>query len=169
MQLSYPEIGATRNDELPDGYRHVRRHVRLGTGEPAFRAVAEALARFDVQRGAGLRVRASAGTAAVEVRVASGIGIGPFRLWAPCAIVWVVDEPDRYGYGYGTLAGHPETGEEGFVVSLDADGAVWFDIRAFSRLSRRYLKLAGPIPAMLQDRVTNRYVAAARRIATATA
>ena len=37
-----------------------------------------------------------------------GVGVGPMRLWAPCRVVWVIDEPRRYGYGYGT--GYPSYG-----------------------------------------------------------
>jgi uncharacterized protein (UPF0548 family) len=36
-------------------------------------------------------------------------------------VVWTVDEPNRIGFGYGTLQGHPESGEESFVVSREDD------------------------------------------------
>ena len=41
----------------------------------------------------------------------------------PCRIVWVVDEPDAFGFGYGTLRGHPDEGEESFVVRGGPGGA----------------------------------------------
>ena len=34
------------------------------------------------------------------------VHLGPVR--APCRVVYVVDEPDRRGFAYGTLPGHPE-------------------------------------------------------------
>jgi uncharacterized protein (UPF0548 family) len=36
-------------------------------------------------------------------------------LWprdVPCRVVYVVDEPRRAGFAYGTLPGHPEIGGE---------------------------------------------------------
>ena len=36
--------------------------------------------------------------------------IGPLTAVAVCRIVAVVDEPDRYGFAYGTLPGHTERG-----------------------------------------------------------
>jgi uncharacterized protein (UPF0548 family) len=167
MTLTYAEAGATRTAALPPGYHHVRRHVEIGRGRAAFAAVAGSLATFGVQRGAGLRVRTDAERAAVGVRVAVGIGVGPLRIWAPSEVVWTVATDDEYGWAYGTLPGHPERGEEAWLVSIDADERVWCDIRAFSRPARWFARLGGPATRSLQRHVTDRYVramaAAARR------
>jgi uncharacterized protein (UPF0548 family) len=165
MDMTYPEVGATRGEPLPTGYRQVRRRVLLGSGAAVFRAAADGLAHWQMQRGAGLAVRASAPVAAMGVRIASGAGAGPLRLWAPCVVVWVVDEARRYGYGYGTLPAHPEIGEEAFEVSLDEAGQVWFELRAFSRPGRWYMRLAGPLGHLVQDRITDRYVRSMRKLA----
>jgi uncharacterized protein (UPF0548 family) len=54
-----------------------------------------------------------------------------------CRIVYVVDEEGpvkRYGFAYGTLPEHVESGDVRFTVDWhEADGAVWYDILAFSR------------------------------------
>jgi uncharacterized protein (UPF0548 family) len=164
--LTYPEIGATRSGDMPDGYRRIRGRAVVGTGERVFAAAARILATFDMQRGAGLRVRAAAPRAALDVELASGMGVGPLRLWAPVRVVWVVDEPMRYGYGYGTLPGHPEKGEEGFLVWLDPDGLVRFEVRTFSRPASPMVRLASPLMEMVQDYVTDRYRDSLRRQAT---
>jgi uncharacterized protein (UPF0548 family) len=57
------------------------------------------------------------------------------RVAAPCRVIYVVDEPRRKGFAYGTLPGHPESGEEAFIVEQTEDGSVWLTIRAFSRPS----------------------------------
>ncbi|HLL67992.1 MAG TPA: DUF1990 domain-containing protein [Micromonosporaceae bacterium] len=163
--LTYPEVGATRGDDLPPGYHHVRRHVAVGRGDAAFRRAADALGRWQAQRGAGLVVRTTADRAQVGARLEIGLGVGRVRLWAPGEVVWVVDEAQRYGFAYGTLSGHPEAGEEAFVVSQAADGTVWFDIRAFSRPARWYARLGGPVTRRVQSAVTDRYVAVIARIA----
>ena len=57
---------------------------------------------------------------------------------APVRVVYVVDEPHRKGFAYGTLHGHPEGGEESFIVERTDDGSVWMVINAFSRPSTWY-------------------------------
>ena len=161
MRVTYPEVGATRHGSLPDGYRHTRRHERLGVGEATFRTAASALGTWEMQRRAGLRVRAPE-RVTQGARMASGLGFGPLRVWAPCEIVWLRDEPDRYGYAYGTLPGHPERGEEAFEVRLEPGGEVWFDITAFSRPARWYSRLGAPVVHRVQELVTDRYVQALR-------
>jgi len=78
---------------------------------------------------------------------------------APCRIVGVVDEPNRWGFAYGTLPGHPEQGEESFVVSID-DDEVTFTITAFSRAGNRIVEFAGPIGRAMQRVGTRGYVKA---------
>jgi uncharacterized protein (UPF0548 family) len=159
--LTYPETGVTRGEELPAGYRHVRRHEKLGVGADVFRRAVDGLRGWQMQRGAGLRVPEQTPAPAVGVRVTMAV---PF-LRIPCQVVWVLDEDRRYGYGYGTLPGHPEIGEEAFVVHLDAADQVWLDLRAFSRPGRWYTRLGGPLGWLAQDLATRRYVATLRRIA----
>lgn len=52
---------------------------------------------------------------------------------APVRVVYVVDESNRKGFGYGTLPGHPQSGEESFIVERTPDGSVWLTVTAFSR------------------------------------
>jgi len=155
--FTYPEVGATRTGELPPGYRHVRYRIPLGRGPVSFAGARSALQTWTLQRHAGLHIRAT-GPAAEGMDVSSGLGIGRLRIWAPCRIVWLVDEPDRYGYAYGTLPGHPETGEESFLVSRDPDGRVTFELTAFSRPARWYTRLATPLAHPPQTAVTRPYL-----------
>lgn len=68
VPLSYAEWGATAGGELPAGYRHVRRHERVGTGADAYAAVARGLLSWQLHRGAGLRVAATGPLAAEDRR-----------------------------------------------------------------------------------------------------
>jgi uncharacterized protein (UPF0548 family) len=163
MDLTYPEIGATRDGPLPSGYRHVVRHEPVGAGAEAFRRAVDGLRGWDLQRGAGLRVPATTPPPAVGVRMTAAVA----GLRIPCQVVWVQEEDRRYGYAYGTLAGHPESGEEAFVVHLDDADRLWLDITAFSRPARWFTRLGGRLGWMAQDLATRRYVAAMRRIAAA--
>ena len=84
-----------------------------------------------------------------------------------CRIVYVVDEEGpvtRFGFAYGTLPQHAESGEERFTVEWrEADGAVWYDILAFSR-PRQLLARAGyPFARRLQKRFARDSAAAMQR------
>ena len=85
-----------------------------------------------LHRAAGVRMRTDATRATDGVLVTAGLGVGPARLWGPCQVVWSANSPTLAGFGYGTLPGHPERGEEAFEVARDDTGAVWFEVRAFS-------------------------------------
>ena len=86
--------------------------------------------------------------------------LGPFSFRSPVRVVYLVDEPKRKGFAYGTLAGHPETGEEAFVVELKEDGSVWLTVRAFSRPSTRFWWAMSPVLRVMQEIYTRRYLRA---------
>lgn len=157
-RLTYAEVGGTAGD-VPRGYRIISRSVRLPIAVDFAVAVRD-LFEWRVQQRAGLRVAASderVGPAAVvELR----IGIGVLAVRAPCRVVYVVDEPHRHGFAYGTLPGHPETGEEAFILEQRDDGNATFTITAFSRPASVPAKLAGPLGRRVQDAVTDRYLRA---------
>lgn len=75
----------------------------------------------------------------------------------PARVVYVIDEPDRKGFAYGTLPGHPERGEEAFVVERRADDSVWLVIRAFSRPANAVFWMAYPALRLMQAIFTARY------------
>lgn len=48
----------------------------------------------------------------------------------PVLVVYVIDEPDRIGFAYGTTGDGPESGEESFVLERRDDDTVWLTIRS---------------------------------------
>ena len=154
LTLTYPEVGATALT-LPSGYRHVRRERRIGSGRERFDEAAAAVMRYGMLRGAGLRVAATTEVAQVSTDVLGRLG--PFS--APCRVVYVVDEPDRRGFAYGSLPGHAVSGEEMFGARYDpADGAVYSEVVAFSRPATWWSRLGSPVLALAQRVVTGRYL-----------
>ncbi|WP_372349453.1 DUF1990 family protein [Streptomyces sp. KL116D] len=159
MTLTYREVGATLADgELPPGYAHLDRRVRLGSGRDCFERAGAAVLSWQVQRGAGLRVAAEP-----DVREGADVVLRALWLRIPCRVVRVVRDDARTGFAYGTLPGHPECGEEAFLVTREADDSVWLRIRAFSRPGRWYARLAGPLARAVQLAVTRRYLRALAR------
>ena len=156
VDLTYPEVGATRGP-LPDGYQHVHAHAVIGHGRARFEDAADAVLHWGMQRGPGVLVTADADVATVGAEVT--VGFWPLR--APCRVVYVLDETDRRGFAYGTLPGHPETGEELFAVRYDpADGTVHAEVTAFARHATWWSKLGGPVTRLAQRVITRRYLKA---------
>ncbi|MFC7307457.1 DUF1990 family protein [Streptomyces monticola] len=145
--FTYPETGATRQGPpLPDGYHHLRVTTVVGTGPADFRAAAEAVLTWRMHRAVGVRIDSTAERAAPGVEVT--VGLGPVR--APCRVVWAELGPDTAGFAYGTLPGHPERGEEAFLVTLAESGQVALTITAFSRPAAWYTGLVPPLTRALQ-------------------
>lgn len=156
LPLSYTEVGATAGP-LPAGYHHLQKSAVIGRGRRRFEEAANQGMRWGMLRGAGLRVEATAEVAAVGSEVI--VHLGPVR--APCRVVYVVDEPDRRGFAYGTLPGHAESGEERFVVRYDpATDDVYAEVTAFSRHGTWWSRLGSPVTSIIQRVVTERYLQA---------
>lgn len=85
------------------------------------------------------------------------LGWGALSVRIPVRVVYLIDEPTRRGFAYGTLPGHPESGEEAFVVERRDDDSVWLTIRAFSRPSHPALWIVYPVLRLVQAIFTSRY------------
>src|SRR5436305_14898425 len=108
LPLTYSEVGAT-DGPLPAGYHYVQKSGVIGRGRRRFEEAADEGMRWGMLRGAGLRVEATTEVATVGSEVL--VRLGPVK--APCRVVYVVDEPDNRGFGYGRLPGHAEPGAAG--------------------------------------------------------
>jgi uncharacterized protein (UPF0548 family) len=156
LRLTYSEVGATAGP-LPAGYHHVLKSAVIGSGRSRFEDAADKGMRWGMLRGAGLRVEATTEVAAVGSEVI--VHLGPVR--APCRVVYVVDEPDRRGFAYGTLPGHAESGEELFIVRYDqATDEVRADVTAFSLHATWWSRLGSPVTSVAQRVITERYLRA---------
>lgn len=153
--FTYSPVGATRSAVLPAGWRHVDRTWVLPVG--SFDAAAHAVLSLGVLRGAGLRVEA--GPLEPGSPVLQAVPLGPWVLLAPCRVVYVVSEPDRAGFAYGTVVGHPERGEEAFLVRRSGD-LVTLTIRSFTRPGSPLVAAGWPIAGLAVRLAVARYGAA---------
>ena len=81
---------------------------------------------------------------------------------APVRVVSIIDEHDRKGFAYGTLEGHPLSGEESFVVERTPDGSVWLQVRQFSQPASRKWRFVAPFVRRQQKVMAEKYLAALR-------
>lgn len=156
QSFTYLELGASLG-ALPDGYDHLTLSRVLGHGRELFDAASHRLMTWDMHAGAGLTVTATDDDVRRDGLVLLGVRVGLVTVKAPCRVVRVVDEPDRRGFAYGTLVGHPERGEEAFVVRI-VDDEVSATVTAFSRPARLAARLAGPLGRMVQVDMARAYL-----------
>lgn len=152
--VSYSEIGATRGP-APAGYNFDHNRARLGDGEVAFEAACEALRAWTMFPKPWTQI-IPANAPVVEGTIVAMLANALGLWWLnTCKIVYVIDElapSRRFGFAYGTLPAHVETGEECFCVEQHADGSVWYDLCAFSRPRFWPVRLAKPLARGLQRR-----------------
>ena len=130
LDFTYTDIGAT-GATPPANYVVDHTQIYLGTGDEVFRRAKvglEGWKQFDL----GWLKAFPANT---PIRSGQDVAVvaHTFGLWSLNAarIVYVVDEPRRFGFAYGTLPGHVESGEERFLLEWADDDSVWYDIIAF--------------------------------------
>jgi uncharacterized protein (UPF0548 family) len=163
--LTYDAVGTARSGAVPDGFRGGHRSAVVGSGRADLERAAAALFDWRAQRAAGLRVRATGPAWEPGTVVVLTAGLPRLGYDIPCRVVWGQTTGDERGFAYGTLPGHPESGEECFLVRLTPAGDVVHEIRVFFRLASPAARLAGPLSLLLQRLATTRYVAAIRRAA----
>lgn len=169
MPLSYRfPPGTVLGDAVPVGFRPLRESADVGAAAD-LPALGAAVLGWAVQRRSGIAVRGAGGRDApeaaegLEARVViplAGLGAVRLEIAAPVRVVEVLDGPDAIGFAYGTRPGHPEVGEESFVVRRAGDRAV-FELRALSRPAFPYA-LAPFVGRAFQARYTARYLRALR-------
>jgi uncharacterized protein (UPF0548 family) len=158
--FTYEPVGATKVGRQ-DEYNWLEQRTTLTRRD--FDGAANDLFTWNLHSNAGLRVQASESPLIPGTVVLMHFGLGKASLRIPCRVVYVIDEPRRRGFAYGTLPGHPESGEESFVLEQHGDGTITISITAFSRPASRMAKLGGPISRKLQQAMTARYLRALDR------
>ena len=165
QDLTYPWPGITAEDErpAPPGFHALRLRTALPAG--TFESAADALLGWRMHQAVPLLT-----VVPEQPQAAPGVGVllrlGPVA--APCRVVWTVRDEHRAGFAYGTLPGHPESGEEAFVLSrAEPGGPVVFTVVAVSRPAAWYARAAGPLGRGLQRAIAGQYGRAMRAVAGA--
>ncbi len=157
--VSYDHVGSTL--ELADRQPSVRVFWRVvGNVDAAFAAAVDALRTWVPHRGIGARIHPAGQPVTLGATVLVELRLGPLYFVAPDRIVAVIDEPDRFGFTYGTLPGHAERGEETFLIERHTDGAVTATIRVDALPATLAARLAAPIVRRLQGVAARSYLEA---------
>lgn len=186
---TYTPVGVTApadehwNPDLP-GFRRFTTTVRLGHGDTLWRRARADVLHWEVKQRSGFRVlpaddpepiggpAAEAPPCETDDRIGVHEGaryrivarIGPLRIAEPAIVVAVVDSAVRSGFAYGTLPGHPVSGEEAFIVHRDADDGVHLTLRSMTAAAPEgHWRPAFPALLVAQRMYRRRYLRALTR------
>ena len=150
--LSYAPIGLSR--KAYDGYNHDVLRQRVGCGERAFAAARAALETWRAFPRGWIEVFPADAPVTPDTTVAVlAHHLGFWSLNACRVVERLGSSGSEFGFAYGTLTQHAESGEERFVVSLDPrDETVWYEIRATSKSRAILARVGYPVSRYFQER-----------------
>ncbi|MGE5111128.1 MAG: DUF1990 family protein [Acidobacteriaceae bacterium] len=155
LDFSYLNLGATAS-VVPHSYTVDHNRVELGKGATVWQRGVEGIRSWKMFNLGWVQlcwpdapIRAGSNVA-VLVRHFGFYSLNGAR------IVYVVNEAaaiKRFGFAYGTLADHAESGEERFIVEWNReDDSVHYDLLAFSKPNQLLSRIAFPLARSLQKR-----------------
>jgi uncharacterized protein (UPF0548 family) len=150
--------GAAHDDVGPSRYAYDRVEGVVGHGSGDFAAARKGLSTWAAHTAPSLRVFPPSAPLAEGVTCLVTFGTPLLALVAPCRVTRVLDEERRFGFTYATLPGHPEEGEESFVVETDVRDDVRFAIAARSRPASALGRATAPVGRRVQHRVAAGYL-----------
>ena len=89
--------------------------------------------------------------------------IGPIRIREPVEVVAAFHEADRCGFAYGTLTGHPVSGEEAFILSRTPAGDTYFTLRSLTQRPAGWWRAVFPLAIAAQRFYRRRYLLSLRQ------
>lgn len=133
----------------------------LGHGGELWRRASNDVLRWKVKTRSGFSVDAP-GPVVEGQRATVTASLLGIKVVEPVEVVAVVDTPNRVGFAYRTLPGHPVSGEEAFIVHRDGDG-VQLTIRSLTRAApQQPWRSLFPSLLAVQKLVRQRYLRALR-------
>lgn len=152
---SYKDVGATAS-LVPSSYTLDHNRVRLGVGSKIWGLAVDAIKSWEMFNLGWVRLFWPDTPIKVGCDVAVLVRHYGFYSLNGARVVYVVNEDGlnkRFGFAYGTLTDHAESGEERFMVEWNhEDDSVYYDILAFSKPKQLLARLGFPLSRQLQKR-----------------
>jgi len=146
---------------LDGGYRRSEVSALVGHGDALWEHATYEVLRWGVKTASGFSVDTPGAVSAGDRVVVTAHFLGA-RVLEPIEVVAVVQEPDRVGFAYRTLPGHPVSGEEAFIVHRVGE-EVRLTIRSLTGpASQQPWRVLYPFLLILQRVVRRRYLRALR-------
>jgi uncharacterized protein (UPF0548 family) len=147
--------------ESDRGYRRSEVSALVGHGDAVWERVTKDVLRWRVKTASGFAVD-STGPVSQGDRVIVTARVLMVTVVEPVQVLTVVEEPDRVGFAYRTLPGHPVSGEEAFVVDRQGD-EVRLTVRSLTRPApQQPWRAIYPLLLVAQRIVRRRYLRSLR-------
>ncbi len=165
--FSYAEVGFSKSGTAPPGYVGDHSRVLLGHGEATWKNAMAAIQRWEMFNLGWVRLCWP--DAPIEVGSTVAVLISHFGFYSlnACRVVYLIEETvptHRFGFAYGTLDEHGESGEERFLVEWNTqDDSATYDLYAFSRPNHEIVKWTKPLARKLQRRFAKESLAAMQK------
>jgi uncharacterized protein (UPF0548 family) len=139
--------------------RCFERTIVVGRGDEQWEQLAATLLHWGVKARSGFTVEGEHARAVAGADYVLHARFGPVGIREPVRVVTVVDQPRRVGFAYGTLQGHPVSGEEAFILVRHGD-EVRFTFRSVTAPGRGQWRLLYPVILLAQRLYRRRYLRA---------
>lgn len=161
--LSYKQINNTKQNSPVKNFNNDFQKVAVGKGETDFELAKAALKNWAHFPNHWTEIKPEQASTAPGTNLCLRIRL--FGMWwlNACRIVYQTDEVQKFGFAYGTLPAHIESGEELFQVEIDDNDVVWYEIRAFSKPRHWLVRFAKPVARLLQEKFRRDSADAVRR------
>ncbi len=160
---TYDHVGSTLDPDRWAAPAMRVRHRTVGRGPVAFEAARHSLRTWVPQLGIGATVEPEGEAVVAGATIVIVLRRGPLHVVAPDRIIGVVDEPRRFGFAYGSLPGHPERGEESFLVEHLDDDTVRATIRVQAGPGTLAAHAVAPLVRAVQHAALDGYLGAIAR------
>lgn len=141
-------------------FRHAESTTLIGRGDATWERATRDVLRWAVKTRSGFAVD-GAHEVIVGERLTVTARLGPVRVREPVRVVEVIREPDRVGFSYRALPGHPVSGEETFVVHRRGED-VFLTIRSLTAPGNGVWRAVHPLLRLAQLVARRRYRRALR-------
>ena len=153
LPVSYWERGVTQWTRPAPGYVRAEDSTVLGTGDEVWQRACTAIGSWGMYPDESWVKLYRDGSPRLGQNVMVQFRLAGLWWTSPCRIVYLVDEPDRRGFAYGTLPGHVERGEELFAVERDpVSGLVTYRILMIARAVHPLARLFPWVVRLMQER-----------------
>ena len=146
------------------GFRHDKNTILLGEGKNVFEAAKKAMSDWAMFPGNWAQIYHTNEKFIpndVVVMVAKILG----TWWLNTArILYVNDDAHHFGFAYGTLTHHAESGEELFQIRMDDKEQIWYELTAVSKPYHILARMGSPIARYYQKKFVRQSLANVKRL-----
>jgi uncharacterized protein (UPF0548 family) len=148
-ELTYSHAGLTQRGQSPDGFARKGCQAVVGHGQADFESAKAAINDLAMLNFGWFSVVGKPTSIEPQQQISTLVKVAGLFSLQVARIIYVDDTEDRYGFGYGTLAGYPLSGEERFTVSWNREtDEVTYEIDSFSRPVSVLMRLGLPVVAL---------------------